>query len=188
VNHVRVAAGALLEYLPDPLIPFAGARYHQQTHIELAMNAGLFWWEVIAPGRIARGECFDYDMLKLDLDIFALSQPIAIERILLEPGTQSLTSHVRMGAYHYVGSFYICRPGMESVFWSHLENELSTLAKTLSCPGEILWGISSLPTHGLLVRVLGCRGEAITHGLHTFWRAARRALYGREALRPRKIY
>ena len=31
----RVGRGALLEYLPDELIPFAGARYRQETVIEL---------------------------------------------------------------------------------------------------------------------------------------------------------
>ncbi|MBI3472530.1 MAG: urease accessory protein UreD, partial [Candidatus Solibacter usitatus] len=50
----------LLEYLPDPLIPFAGSRYRQETRIDLAHGAGLFWWETIAPGREARGEIFEY--------------------------------------------------------------------------------------------------------------------------------
>src|SRR6266566_6969559 len=39
-----VEEGGLLEYLPDPIIPFAGSRYIQRSRIELAPNAGLFWW------------------------------------------------------------------------------------------------------------------------------------------------
>src|ERR1700692_982130 len=35
-NEVSVGAGALLEYLPDATIPFAGSRFAQRTSIELA--------------------------------------------------------------------------------------------------------------------------------------------------------
>jgi len=57
-NEVSIAEGTLLEYLPDATIPFAGARYLQRTSINLAAGAGLFWWEILAPGREARGELF----------------------------------------------------------------------------------------------------------------------------------
>jgi urease accessory protein len=36
----RVGRGALLEHLPDELIPFAGSRYRQETVIELSDDAG----------------------------------------------------------------------------------------------------------------------------------------------------
>ena len=50
-SRVRICRDALLEYLPDPLIPFAGCRYAQDTVVELEDGAGLFWWETVAPGR-----------------------------------------------------------------------------------------------------------------------------------------
>ena len=40
-TRVHVAAGGLLEYLPDPLIPFAETRYRQETRIDLEHGAGL---------------------------------------------------------------------------------------------------------------------------------------------------
>ncbi len=61
INTVRVEPGGLLEMLPDPLIPFAGAAYQQHTQIDLAEDAGMFWWETVAPGREARGELFAYE-------------------------------------------------------------------------------------------------------------------------------
>src|ERR1700686_659981 len=54
-NEVSVGEGALLEYLPDATIPFAGARYLQRTSIELAAGSGVFWWGVFSPGRGGRG-------------------------------------------------------------------------------------------------------------------------------------
>ena len=187
-NLIQVGEAALLEYLPDPLIPFAGSHYHQRTHIELANDAGLFWWETIAPGREARGELFDYQQLHLGFDITARGKPLAIERIQLEPHQRRLPSLVRLGPYRYFSSFYICRVGLEAPYWSRLESELSLLAQQHSIAGEIIWGVSSLVAHGLVIKALSSQGRAITPGLLTFWRTARRALYGREALPPRKIY
>jgi urease accessory protein len=187
-NTIQVGEGGVLEYLPDPLIPFAGARYQQQTSIELARDAGLFWWETVAPGREARGEIFDYELLRLGLDISVQGKPIAIERFKLEPHSRSLTSPARLGAYRYFCSFYICRAGLEPARWLSLERELQDLAGTLNRPGEIQWGVSSLVAHGLLVRGLSRQGRTLPPGLLAFWRAAKLALYGQEAVAPRKIY
>src|SRR5258708_1796448 len=66
LTRVHVQSGGLLEYLPDPLIPFAGARYRQQTEIQLEENAGLCWWEILAPGRVASGERFAYEQLQIE--------------------------------------------------------------------------------------------------------------------------
>jgi urease accessory protein len=186
--HIYVEEDGLLEYLPDPLIPFAGSRYRQQTRIELAQGAGLFWWEVVAPGRVARDERFEYEMLYLDVDILALDKPILIERSRLEPAQRKPNAPIRLGAYLYFCSFYICRVGLENTDWMRLEGDLTSLAQDLSLPGEIMWAVSTLPAHGLHVRALSCRSETLSSGLYTFWHAARLALYGHEALPPRKIY
>src|ERR1700686_1060069 len=84
-SEVSVGEGALLEYLPDATIPFAGARYAQQTSIELAADAGLFWWEIVAPGRQARGELFDYEEFAMRTHVSALGRRIAAENLCLRP-------------------------------------------------------------------------------------------------------
>jgi urease accessory protein len=188
ITQIQVAENGLLEYVPDPLIPFAGARYRQQTNITLAQGAGLFWWETVAPGRTARGELFDYDMLQIGCEISAAGRPIAIEQIKLEPQQQRFSSRVRLGPYNYFCSFFICKVGLAAAHWLQLEKELNIIAQQLTVPDEIRWGVSTLTAHGLIIRALSKRGTALPAGLLTFWRAATQALYGREAIPPRKIY
>ena len=190
---LRVGAGGLLEYLPDPLIPFARARYQQQVSIELAQDAGLFYWEVIAPGREASGEIFAYERVGLGLELCAGSEPVAIERMELEPAVRPLTSPLRWGAYRYLATLYICRVGLSASVWGALENELTTVAQTLttaeaSCPNAAIWGVSTLVAHGLVVRALSISGTHLLAGLTTFWAAAKQSLYGRAATPPRKLY
>ncbi|MBE3560809.1 MAG: urease accessory protein UreD [Ktedonobacteraceae bacterium] len=185
---VSIAENALLEYLPDQIIPFAGSRYQQRTRIDLCDNAGLFWWEIVAAGRSARGEIFAYDLLEIDLSIFAGGRPIAIERAKLAPASRALSSPARLGPYTCFASFYICHAGLPSKRWLEIENELRPLVQTLSRPGEIVWGISSLVAHGLLVRAVSYQSRDISAGLLVFWQAAKRLLYNEDAIPPRKLY
>lgn len=187
-TEVRVGAKALLEYLPDPLIPFAGARYRQETRIELEEGAGLFWWETLAPGREAHGELFAYSLVESDLTVSAHGAPIALERWRLEPNLRPLTSPARLGPYRYVTTFTICRVGQNPAIWQTLETLLAELAQRLTHPDTTLWGVSALPAHGLTVRGLSRSGRHIAPGLLEFWHAAKRALFGRESIRPRKVY
>ena len=186
-TRISVAAGGLLEYLPDPVIPYAGSRYGQTTHIELAEGAGLTYWDTLAPGREAHGEIFDYDLLQSSLTITALGTPIALERFCLEPRLRPLTSPARMGAYRYLTGLTICRVGLEPARWLDLEAELTALAQQLSDCGRALWGVSTLPAHGLTVRGLCLHGRDITSGLLAFWRASCLALDGRTPVPPRKV-
>ena len=185
--HVCAHQDALLEYLPDPLIPFAGSRYRQQTVVDLEHDAGLFWWDTVAPGREARGEVFSYHHLHLTFELRVRGVPIAIERGDLDPITRPLKSVARMGPYRYFSTFYVCRAGTSENQWRTLEKQLAEVAGQLSSP-MIIWGLGRLPAHGLVVRALSRNGRDIAEGLVTFWRVAKQALYGEVAIIPRKIY
>jgi urease subunit gamma len=141
----------------------------------------LFWWETVTPGREAKGEIFEYNLFQSHLDLSAGGKLLALERIRLEPKLRPLTSPARLGPYRYFSTFYICRVGLEASRWRTLENELSEIALQLTRPGESLLGVSTLPAHGLVVRVLCQRGREIAPGLLAFWKAAKLALYGQVA-------
>ena len=187
-NTFSIEEDGLLEYLPDPLIPFAGSRYRQHTFIELSQNAGLFWCETVAPGRLAKGECFEYDVLEMSVKIAAQGKPIAIEHIRLEQAIRNLSSLTRLGPYRYFCSFYVCKVGVDAKVWQGLERLLGEVAQQLSCPHDVSWGVSTLVAHGLVVRGVSKEGRTIATGLPAFWKTAKLALYGREATLPRKIY
>ena len=89
-NEITIGENALLEYVPDPLIPFAGARFAQRTNIHLQSGAGLFWWEIVAPGREASGEEFAYDRIEWATDVIVARKLVAVERARLEPRLFSL--------------------------------------------------------------------------------------------------
>ncbi len=187
VTQAAVGEDGLLEYVPDPIIPYACARYVQRTAIDLAPGAGLFWWEICAPGREARGEVFAYELLELHFEISSSGTAVALERARIEPRLRAPSSPARLGAFRYWATFYICRAGVDSLRWCELEIELAELAGRLSQEGQVLWAASRLARAGVVVRVLAQNGLEIPRGLAAFWRAAKLKLYGREPVLPRKV-
>ncbi|MGC2417485.1 MAG: urease accessory protein UreD [Candidatus Acidiferrales bacterium] len=186
-NAIRVGENALLEYVPDAIIPYAGARFAQRTRIDLAAGAGLFWWEVIAPGREASGEVFAYESIEMRTEVTANGRLIAAENIRLDPRGSTLRSIAQLGEYRYWATFYICRVGLDAAAWLAAEEHLREVARELSRPGDALWGVSTLLADGLIVRGLAVRGRDALAGLHALWNTAKLRLYGRAAVPPRKV-
>jgi urease accessory protein len=185
-NTITVGGGALLEYVPDAIIPFAGARFAQRTEIRLEAGAGLFWWEILSSGREASGEVFKYETVDLKTDLLVAGKLVAAERLRLEPANRGMSTVARMGAYSTWATFYICRVGIDASDWSALESELRALVGAFG-ENETLWGVSTLPAHGVAVRCLARNGRVVLPGLHAIWNAAKKKLYGRVAAPPRKV-
>jgi urease accessory protein len=186
-NTITVGGDALLEYVPDATIPFAGARFAQRTEIRLEAGAGLFWWEILSPGREARDEVFKYESVDLKMDLLVVGKLVAAERLRLEPAKHGMSSTARMGAYSTWATFYICREGIDASLWAALETELRGLVCEIGDRKEVFWGVSTLPAHGVAVRCLARNGRVVLPGLHAIWSAAKKKLYGREAVPPRKV-
>jgi urease accessory protein len=186
-NEVVVSENALLEYLPDAVIPFAQARFTQRTAIRLLAGAGLFWWDILTPGREARGEIFEYSSVELKMDLLAGGKLAAAERVRLEPGKREMGLLARMGTYRTWATFYVCRVGLQSAAWARLETMLRELTSVWNEDGEALWGVSMLTMHGLVVRCAARRSLNVARGLQQLWRRAKKELYGRDGLAPRKV-
>jgi len=184
---VTLGEGGYLEYLPDQLIPFAGSRFEQTTRVEMSRGASLIWWDLVAPGREAAGEVFHYDSLASFFELTADGEPVAIERWKVAPSVRALDSPARLGPFRYFASCYVCRAGEPGVYWRTLESQLQSLAGQLECP-DVLWGITSLRAHGLMIRGAAKSGRPLSAGLVEFWKAAKWYLCGRVATLPRKIH
>ncbi|MES2923383.1 MAG: urease accessory protein UreD [Verrucomicrobiota bacterium] len=99
----RVEENASFEWIPEPFIPHAGARFVQRTEIDLHPAATLLFFDWIAPGRVAMGEVFAYQHLRWELDLILGEKLIARERHDLRPGDDSLEAlRAKFPAAHYL--------------------------------------------------------------------------------------
>jgi urease accessory protein len=186
-TKLYVGKNALVEYLPDILIPFAHSRFEQKTEIYLDEGAGLIWWETLSAGRIASGESFAFDCLSVDTSIFAGGVPIALERYSLGPALNEMACPARFGRFLYSSTMYICRVGENLAQWLALEDELNLLGRAMSSDGA-KWGASTLVSDGVVVRGMAQSAQQVNEGLQTMWRTAKQRVWKRPAIAPRRIY
>jgi urease accessory protein len=187
-SRFSVGDGGLLEYLPDAVIPYAGSRHLQRTEIRLGRGSTLFWWEVLAPGRLAAGERFAFERLRVQTEVYSGQRPILREDFLLEPAGKDLAATARMFEYSHTVSLCAAQEGRPAAFWRVLEDRLNGIAGARTRPGQALWGASALVSDGVVVRGLSVSGRFIHEPLIEFWRTARLAITGQDAVPPRKVY
>lgn len=189
-QHATFSVGdaALLEYLPDAVIPYAGSRHVQRTEIRLGRGSPLFWWEVLAPGRLAAGERFAFERLRVQSEVYAGPRLVLREDYLLEPRNKDLTATARMSEYSHLASLCVVKEGRPPAFWRELEDRLNEIARKRTQHGQAVWGASTLASDGVMVRGLSMSGCFIHETLMEFWRTARLAVTGADAVPPRKIY
>lgn len=147
-----VGDGAHLEYLPEPVIPFAGTRITQQTRITVASSGTLFFWEITAPGRVAFGESLEYEHLRNDLTISRPDgQALCREAFLLQPRLRSLRSAVVAGPVDHptLGSLWIVSSRPDAAV-------LRDRLREAPIPDGARVGITTLPFDaGVGVKVIG---------------------------------
>jgi urease accessory protein len=187
-TRVLVRDGGLLEYLPDAVIPYAGSRHVLHTEIRLGRSSTMFWWEILAPGRLAAGERFAFERLHVQTEVHCEARPILKEDYLLEPARRDLLAAVRMLHYSHLASFCVVGEGRSAAYWRSLENCLNRVARESTCLGQAVWAATALASDGILVRGFCTSARFVLPPLIQFWRTARVAITGLDVEVPRKTY
>lgn len=185
-TSIQVADDALLEYLPDAVIPFAGSRFSQSTAVSLGRSAGFIGWEILAAGRVAGGEEFAFDSFRSECEIRCGTRPLALERYTLAPSVRDPRSAARWGRFRYSATLYVCHTGVAPPRWIELESRLNELAFGRTSHAE-RWGVTTLIAGGIVIRGLALEAHQVAAGLNAFWGHAKQDLWGEPAIAPRKI-
>jgi len=151
-TRLRVAEGAILEYLPEPLIPYSGSRFVEHLLLDVESGGRLLSWEVLAPGRAARGELFDYELLGLRLEVREGDSIVLRERADLRPSREPFPTLALGEATHY---------GVLVVIGGDVQQLIDGIRD--DC-GALRAGVSALRRTGLLVKAVA-GGLREIHGL-----------------------
>ncbi|MDB6139069.1 MAG: urease accessory protein UreD, partial [Verrucomicrobiaceae bacterium] len=108
-QRFQVAKGGWLEVQPEWLIPQRGSAFRQITEIELEKGGGLFYAELLAPGRIAHGEALLFEELDLRLRLKVGGKLVVQER-LYATAQRLWPLQGSDGLPLFVGTVIICHP------------------------------------------------------------------------------
>jgi urease accessory protein len=180
--NLHVGPGAVLEYLPDVVVPFRGARFLQRTCLTADPDSTVIMGEMLLPGRVARGEVHAYDLYRADTEACRPDGTLLFADVLrLRPaegrGPRSIGV---LGGSDVVATLYAVTQRAPAA-------ELVELLRHALAGRDVLAGVSELPNGcGVSARILGPTSKTVRRALANAWNAARMVLLGAPAPDRRK--
>lgn len=176
---LKLGRGAFLEYVPDPLIPYAGASYRQESTWEVDESAILIAGEVVTAGREARGEKARYQRVALEIEARRPGGKVLFrDACVLAPDADQQLGF--LGGYTALGSLFVISSTFKAASFAELE------AHEAVTRGYSGW--SDLPNHaGAWFKVLAHDSATAVGAVQAAWQAARREILG-AALPPKRRF
>lgn len=175
-QQLQVAAGALLEWLPQENIVYEGARLDTVTRVELADDARFIGWDILCLGRPAAGEGFNTGEVRPHLEIRRAAQPLYLERAHYTGGSPVLAAPWGLAGQPVIGTLLAVGapadavPAVRAVL---SEAAAETVAAVSDCDGV------------LVCRYRGPSAEQARRLFIRIWQVLRPLLADRPACAPR---
>jgi urease accessory protein len=177
---LTVGEGGHLDYVPEPTILHADARYSQDVALDVGPDATAVVADVVVPGRLARGERFDFERYRSRFRATGLDGLLFEDTTHLAPAERDPSAPGVLGEFTVYGTAFVVAP-------DHDTDGLNDRLHTVVDDGAARAGATALPNDaGVLVRALGDRAETVRATLHDAWDHSRRELVGATAPSGRK--
>ena len=162
VVTIFVDDGCYFEYIPDQIIPYRSSRFYQTAALKVHDNGTALYSEILAPGRVASGESFEYDICYLKTQAKNQNDHIRFaDVLLLEPKKFDLETLGILGEKSVVGSLYIVTKQ------NYVKQLVDEIHVCLQKRPNILGGATALPhSSGVLVRMLGEVADEIRNTIY----------------------
>jgi urease accessory protein len=169
-TSLDVGPGGHLEYVPEPTILHADARYHQTITLDVAADAIAVVGDVVVPGRLARGERFDFERCVSRVTASGPDGLLFEDATHLAPGSSDPGSPGVLGEFSVYGSLFVVAPAEDA-------DALSDRLHASVADETARSAATALPNGaGVVVRALADRADHATGALYAAWTAARETL------------
>jgi urease accessory protein len=178
---LEAQAGGYVEYLPDPMILFPGARLHNRIEVHAHPQGSVLCWDALV-SHDPRGQGRPFDWLYSELVVRDPDgSELARDRYRLSGETLAKGLPGITGGYQCQGSLIVVQRTVDQ------EALVAALREALPEGDAVYGGATRLPGGcGAWVRVLAQDAVALREALHGAWYAARRMLTGNEPAPRRK--
>jgi urease accessory protein len=176
----HVGPDAWLEYVPEPYIPFAGSNTTVDTEVVVDERARVVIGEVVAAGRVARGELFDMTAFRSSVTAIRPSGDLLFSDATIFEDDEPLGSAGMMGSGVALGGLYVLAAGIDP--------HLLRMAIRDHAPATARGGASTLPNDaGAWLRVVALDRAGAQAVLAAGHDAARSAALGTATPQSRRL-
>lgn len=174
-QRVSLSVQGSVEWLPQEAIVFDQAQVRSEIDIDLAGEAAMLGWDIVALGRTEAGEAFRDGGFLQTIRLREGGQLQWVERTRLAGGDALLASPVGLAGRTVFGCLWAAGPQWQPGQVDALRERLSAEAAPLTLLAPRL----------LLARAFGATALAVRRALEEIWRELRPLVLGRAAQPPR---
>jgi urease accessory protein len=178
---VELGASAVFEYVPDHVIPHAGAALRQVLRLTMGTDSRAIIADGFAAGRVGRGESWRFAELDSVTTVIDQGRPLFLNRTRVTPESISPSGWGKAQGFNYVASLLAVADR-----WSGWERLKFALDERLADFPLVYGGVSLLAQGGCYVRYLTCTAHELGQTTRALWVATRRLLLGLDAFDLRK--
>ena len=176
---IHLGKNSVLEYMPDPLIAYEGAKFIQETKVYLKNDSCFLYSDLITPGWAPDGKLFRYDWIRSKLSLYKEEKLVLFDHLFLEPD-KDIAGMMQMEGYTHLGTFLIVHKKANKLFLDQVYRIMDNFQP------DTRFGLSAFSDTGVIIRVLarntGSLEKMISH-VHCF---ARKELMGKNCIKWRK--
>jgi len=146
----HIGAGATLEYMPEPTIPYKDSLFKGRNQFYLEKDASLIFVEITTPGRTHRDELFQFSKFSSATEVYIEGQMVASDFFSLIP---KLHRHALIGVlehYTHQAVMWIFSPKAKDNVLQSIRQELNKYDQS-----KLLTAASLASRGGIVVRMLG---------------------------------
>lgn len=142
-------------FLPHPSVPHKSSDFIALNRIYLSQGCKLIWGEVLTCGRKLSGEEFEFFRYQNLTEIFLNERLVVKENLLIKPSIINVKAIGQFENYsHQASLIYFAEK-------ADINKLILEINKMLSAQKSICFGVSALSVNGLIVRILGYKGEQL---------------------------
>ncbi len=170
--HIEVGEGAILEFLPDALILFKDADFHQYVGITLHSGAVCLLQDIVMGGRIARGEVLQFRRFLNHICVKDPQGLVMVDNADFSPMVNDIDQAGLLNGFPCWASWYmlgdLAGHGIDATEFCQQHHDIES--------PHAIGSLSTLYRNGLAARMLSHRLEAVTNTFEDLRRHFRQAI------------
>lgn len=153
-QNISLAAGARLEYLPEPVMLYQDAALHTDCEVHLEAGSTLLLSDILCAGRALRGEVFAFHFYQSRLRVRYANELVFYQQTRLCPQQWHPGAVGAWEDYTHWGNFYIFSDRIVAPYGAELVERLRFI---MQASPMLLSGVSLSYRYGIVVSMLGRR-------------------------------
>ena len=178
---IQLGEGALLEYLPDHVIPYAHSKFHQSLRVEMGRGSRAIFWEALAAGRVACGEQWNFHEVDSQTEMFLCGRAIFLNRTRIRPSDLHPKRLGFADGFSYLATLVIVADAFDA--WN---DTIAAMDAELGNMPQVYGGGSPLGHGGCVIKLLARSASDLGLAQTALRRRARQIVFGSPAVDLRK--